>query len=163
MTRWKSINEKLTLIRHWYSSYMSVLILCGMKKYWKLFSGIEWCSVVLKQTWFQQDRATPNATNSVIRCLKQKCGYCFLAQGAAFSWSSWSHNLTLCDLFMWGYLKANIFLTPVPDLLTLKSRIQAEIGKIRKEMLQRVYENALALFQISIGNDGHYLPNVILK
>ncbi len=55
-----------------------------------------------------------------------------------------------------------MFSTPVPDLLMLESRIQAEIGKIQKEILQKVYENALAYFHICIGNDGPF-SNVILK
>ncbi len=41
--------------------------------------------------------------------------------------------------------------------------MQAEIGKIWKEMLQKVYENALACFHLCTGNDGHHLPNIILK
>ncbi len=57
-----------------------------------------------------------------------------------------------------------MFSTPVPVLLTLKSQIQAEIGKILKEMLQKAsYENAFTCFYIRIGNDDHHLPNVILK
>ncbi len=39
-----------------------------------------------------------------------------------------------------------MFSTLVLDLLMLKSRIQAEFGKRQKEMLQKVYENALILF-----------------
>ncbi len=41
--------------------------------------------------------------------------------------------------------------------------MQAEIVKIQKEMLQKVYENVFACFHICIGNDGYHLPNVILK
>ncbi len=56
-----------------------------------------------------------------------------------------------------------VFSTPVPDPLMLKSWMQAEIGKIWKKMLQKVYENALAHFLSGIENDGYHLPNVILK
>ncbi len=56
-----------------------------------------------------------------------------------------------------------VFSTPVPNLLTLKSRVQAEISKIQKEMLQKVYENALTHVHIFIGNGDHHLSNVILK
>ncbi len=44
-----------------------------------------------------------------------------------------------------------MFSAPVPDLLMFKSQIQAEIGKILKEMLQKVYENALMHLCICIG------------
>ncbi len=53
-----------------------------------------------------------------------------------------------------------MFSTPLPDLLTLKSQTQVDI---QKEMLQKVYENALACFHICFGNDGHDLRNIILK
>ncbi len=56
-----------------------------------------------------------------------------------------------------------MFSKPATDLLTLKSCIQAEIGKIRREMSHKVCENALARFHICIGNDGHHLQNIILK
>ncbi len=45
----------------------------------------------------------------------------------------------------------------------LKSQKPAEINKIWKEIVQNVYENALAYLHIYTGNDGHHLPNVILK
>ncbi len=45
----------------------------------------------------------------------------------------------------------------------LKCRIQAEIDKIQRVMLQKVDENALICFFIYTGNDGHHLPKVILK
>ncbi len=112
---------------------------------------------------FQQDGATPHNTNSIIQCLEQKFGDCFIMQCVVFSWPLRSPDLTLCDFFLWGRLKANMFSTPVPDLLMLKSRKQAEIGKVWKEMLQKDNENALACFHICNGNDGHHLPNVILK
>ncbi len=41
--------------------------------------------------------------------------------------------------------------------------MQAEIGKIWNQMLQKVYRSALVRFHISIGNDDHHLPKVILK
>ncbi len=53
---------------------------------------------------------------------------------AAFSWPLQSPDLTPYDFFLWEHLKANVFSAPVPDLLMLKSRIQAEIGEIWKEM-----------------------------
>ncbi len=37
------------------------------------------------------------------------------------------------------------------------------MGKIRMEMLQKVYENAFGHFRICTRNDGHPPPNVILK
>ncbi len=102
-------------------------------------------------------------TYSVIQCLKQKFGDCLIVWYTAFSWPPPSVDLIQSDLFLLGHLKASLlFSVPVPDMLILKSQMRTEIGKIRMEMLQKVYENALARFHICIGNNGH-LPNVILK
>ncbi len=43
---------------------------------------------------------------------------------------------------------------------SLKSLILAEIGKIRKKVLQKVYESAHVCFHICIGNDGQHLHHV---
>ncbi len=82
---------------------------------------------------------------------------------SALLWPPQRADLTPCDFFLSGHLKVNVFSTPVPDLLMLKSRILAEIGKIWNEILQKVYENLLVCSHICIGNYGHHLPNFILK
>ncbi len=64
--------------------------------------------------------------------------------------------------FFLGASKDKLFSKPVPDLLMLKSRIQEKTDKIKKEMLQKIYETAFTRFHICIGNY-HHLPNGILK
>ncbi len=95
---------------------------------------------------------------SVIQCLKQIFGNRFTMWCAAFLGLFLSPEVTPCDFFLLWHQKVNVFLTLVPDLLLLKSRIQAEIGEIWKEMLLKVYENALVRFHIYIGNDDYHLP-----
>ncbi len=52
-----------------------------------------------------------------------------------------------------------MFATPIPDLLMLlKSRIQAEIGIIRKGNVAESLR-----FQTCIETDDHHLPKVIFK
>ncbi len=47
-----------------------VLILCSMKRVEAFSSELKRRRVVLKQTCFQQDSATPHTANSVIQCFK---------------------------------------------------------------------------------------------
>ncbi len=56
-------------------------------------------------------------------------------------------DLTVRDFCLWGHLKAHVFSTPILNLLTFKRGIQAEISKILKEMLQKVYKNTLVHFR----------------
>ncbi len=98
-----------------------------------------------------------------MQCLNQKFGDCLIMWYAPFLWPPQSPDLTSYDFFLLEHLKANVFSTPVLDLSVLKNQIQIEIGKIWKEMLQKVYENALVRFHIYIVNDGHHLHNVVLK
>ncbi len=61
---------------------------------------------------------------------------------------------------MWFFSKggggAIVISTSLPNLLTLKSWIQAEIGKIWKKILQKFYENVLTCFHICMVSNAGY-------
>ncbi len=65
------------------------------------FSELKRCWVVLKWTWFQQDRAAPHATNLVIQCLKQKFGDCIIVWRAVFSRLPRSPDLKKKGIVRW--------------------------------------------------------------
>ncbi len=82
-------------------------------------------------------------------------------------WRS-SHHAAWCILMtpqILGLTSCYFFLAEASKdkyQLTLKNQIQIEIGKIQKEPLQKVYENAI-VFPHLYWKDGNFLPNVILK
>jgi hypothetical protein len=50
-------------------------------------------------------------------------------------WPSRSPDITPLDVFLWGYVKSNVFRTPVNGLDDLKSRIRNAISAIPADML----------------------------
>jgi hypothetical protein len=56
-------------------------------------------------------------------------------------WPARSPDLSACDFFLWGYLKSRVFATCIPDLQTLKARIQDAAEAITNRMLTSVMDN----------------------
>ena len=51
-----------------------------------------------------------------------------------------SLDLTVSDIFLWGYVKDSIYITPLPAmLLELRRRITAAIENVAQDMLERVW------------------------
>ena len=60
---------------------------------------------------------------------------------ALCAWPPRSPDLTVCDFFLWGFVKDKVFIPPLPtDLANLKHRITTAIDSIDRDMLHRVYE-----------------------
>ncbi|KAL4131917.1 hypothetical protein QTP88_009149 [Uroleucon formosanum] len=52
-----------------------------------------------------------------------------------------SPDLTICDFFLWGYIKSIVYVPPLPkDIDEFKSRITDAINLVTVDMLQQVYE-----------------------
>jgi len=55
------------------------------------------------------------------------------------TWPARLPYLSACNLFLWGYVKSQVFKAPAPHTVQeLKHRIQPEVKRIPVEMLQRV-------------------------
>ncbi|GBM03683.1 hypothetical protein AVEN_134911-1 [Araneus ventricosus] len=55
-------------------------------------------------------------------------------------WPPRSPDLTLCDFFMWGYVKDKVYVPPMPTTLqTLQERITATVTDIDENMLLNVW------------------------
>jgi hypothetical protein len=64
------------------------------------------------------------------------------AGAADEEWMKWpprSPDLTPCDFFLWGYVKEQVFVPPLPqDIDELKLRIAAAIENLDRNMLERI-------------------------
>jgi len=61
-------------------------------------------------------------------------------------WERWSDTLAIViagyhnyDFFLWGYVKDQVFSTPVPDITNLKARITDAFATITEDMLQNTW------------------------
>jgi hypothetical protein len=55
-------------------------------------------------------------------------------------WPPHSPDITPPDFFLWGYVKSNVFRTPVNGLNDLKISIRNEISAIPADMLHRTWQ-----------------------
>ncbi len=113
-----------------------MLILCGMKRYWKLFffnikEMLSCPEINLVSTG--SDHSTRYQFDYSV--FKTKIWRSSHRMAYHVHVATSEPDLTPCDLFLWEHLKADVFLTPVPDLLTLKNWLRVEIGKFWKETL----------------------------
>jgi hypothetical protein len=78
-------------------------------------------------------------------------------------WTARSPDLSACDSFLWGYRKSRIFAARIPNLQTLKARIQEAVEAIPHGMLASVMDNFILRLHECISQNGSYLPGVIFK
>ncbi len=57
------------------------------------------------------------------------------------AWPGYSPNLTLCDYFLWGYIKDKVYRDPPRVLKDLKNKIRQEVRNIDRQILWKVYRN----------------------
>jgi hypothetical protein len=81
----------------------------------------------------------------------------------AVPWPPRLPDLSPCDFFLWGYLKAAAFKHHPRTLDQLKEAIQEEIERISPNMLVRVMENFQERLHMCIGRQGHHLNDIIFK
>ena len=54
-------------------------------------------------------------------------------------WPPRSPDITPHDLFLWGYVKDEVFSTPVPDITNLKAKITDDLATITEDMLENTW------------------------
>jgi hypothetical protein len=96
-------------------------------------------------TWFPQDRATAHTAHRPRAILKEMLPGRVVSLHEAVPWKPRSPDLSPCDFFLWGYLKAEVFKYCPRSLDQLKEAIQAE------------------RLQMFIGRHGYHLDDIILK
>lgn len=95
---------------------------------------------------FQQDGAPPHWSRQVREYLNETLPNRQISrQGAGdlalLSWPPRSPDLTPCDFFLWGFVKDNVYVPPLPhNLEELKNRIRTAITPVSMDMLTRVWE-----------------------
>jgi len=113
--------------------------------------------------WFQQEGATahtPRAAMAVVRAifpdrLISRCG--------DVPWPPQSSDLSMCDFFLWGYLKSRAYEGKPRKLEELKGAIRKKIGTINQELLERVEANFQERLQMCILQNDHHLSDIIFR
>ena len=71
-------------------------------------------------------------------------------------WPARSPDITPLDFFLWGYVKAKVFRTPVESVDELKERIREAVDSVRAEMLANTWrELRVRLVKLLENEGGH--------
>ena len=117
----------------------------------------------LGDIWFQQDGATAHTAQIAMAKLRQMFPSRLVSRWGDVEWPPRSPDLSICNFFLWGYLKEKVFKHRPRNLEELKMHIRDEITAILPEMCRRAAENFRHRLQMCIDTAGHHLPDVIFK
>jgi len=110
---------------------------------------------LIKSIIFQQDGAPAHFPKFVRTWLDNLFNNRWIGRGGPISWAPRSPDLTPLDFFLWGYLKTNVYKTPVEDLDDLKARITNEIELIKKETFHNVFLETVKRLNFCIDVNGN--------
>jgi len=77
-------------------------------------------------------------------------------------WPLPSPDLTPCDFFLWGHLKAKVYERP-QTLQALKEAIRKEVATITPEMIPKFMDNYRERLHQFINIQGRHLSDVLFK
>ena len=117
----------------------------------------------LGDIWFQQDGATAHTSRASMAVLRVHFPERLISIRGDLEWPARSPDLTLCDFFLWGFLKSRVYVNRPSTLQDLKTNIQEEIANITPAMLERVMTNARNQFTQCMENRGRHLSDLIFK
>jgi hypothetical protein len=115
------------------------------------------------RVWFQQDGATCHTAHDTMEVLKKHFNDRIVSRGMPISWPPRSPDLSVCDFFLWGYLKARVYRDKPRDLEHLKRNIRREMAAIPKGMLQKVFANFVKRLEECRKLKGQHLRSVIFS
>ena len=67
-------------------------------------------------------------------------GHAVATDNTFCTWPPRSPDLTVCDFFLWGIVKDNVYVPPFPKTLPeLRERINTSIWNVTQDMFERVW------------------------
>jgi len=113
--------------------------------------------------WFQQDGATSHTARVSINAIQQIFGNRIISKNGDIHWPPRSPDLSVCDFFLWGYLKSKVYAQKPRNIDELKNKIKEEIASIPLDVIHRVVENIRNRLEECSRRDGHHLEDIIFK
>lgn len=113
--------------------------------------------------WFQQDGATAHTARRSRAILQEMFPGQVVSLHEPIPWPPRSPDLSPCDFYLWGYLKAEVFKHRPRTLVDLKTAIEEEIAQITSTTLEKVMRNFHERLNMCVARQGHHLQDIIFK
>ena len=111
--------------------------------------------------WFQQDGATAHTAKASMTAVRAAFPNHVIPRFGDLTWPPCSPDLSMCDFYLWGFLKSRVYAEKPCTLEELKTAIRENIQEIGKETLVKVEANFRKRLQICARENGHHLSDVI--
>jgi hypothetical protein len=82
------------------------------------------------------------------------CRQRWIGRGAPIAWPPKSPDLTLCDYFLWGYIKPKVYATPPTTVENMQQRIRDAFGTINQAMLTNVINDFRIRLELCLEEEG---------
>lgn len=156
------------------NSHQGVMVWCGLTSagvvgpyffdgsvtaaaYLHVLETVVWPHARYKRLTFQHDGAPAHYAASVRTWLDRKFPQRWIGRRGPMEWPPRSPDLTVCDYFLWGYLKEQVYRTNPTSLGDLRNRIQQCVTEIPKDMITRACHSAYERFKQCISLEGKQL------
>ena len=115
-----------------------------------------------KRKFYQQHGAPPHFAIVVRQLLDNQLNNRWIGRGGSIQWPPRSPDLSVCDFWLWGYIRNELYKPPRPSTATtLKERLMDLLDNIPKSMIRKAYESftrRCKLCEESYG--GHFEQNL---
>ena len=109
---------------------------------------------------FQLDGAPPHWGLDVRASLNAHFPDRWIGRSGPTPWPPRSPDLTPLDFFLWGYVKTQVYKTPVHNLEILKTRITLAVASITRDMLTNTWRSLKQRLQQLVKNGGQHVEVV---
>ena len=109
---------------------------------------------------FQLDGAPPHWGLDVRASLNEQFPGRWIGRDGPTPWPPRSPDLTPLDFFLWGYVKTQVYKTPVNNLKTLRARIRRAVASITRIMLTNTWRSLANRLQCLVENGGQHVEVV---
>mgnify|MGYP003623301927 CR=1 FL=1 len=116
-----------------------------------------------QDVWFQQDGATAHTARISMNALRRLFPGHLISRLGDVPWPPRSPDLSMCDFFLWGFLKERVYRDKPRTLDELKRAIRREVQQINQETLERVWGSFTCRLENCIRANGHHLKDIIFN
>lgn len=113
--------------------------------------------------WFQQDGATAHTARTSMTAIRTAFPNYVISRFGDLPWPPRSPDLSMCDFYLWGFLKSRVYEGKPRTLEELKTAIRAKIAEIDEETLSRVDASFRERLHTCVRENGHHLSDIIFR
>ena len=109
--------------------------------------------------WWQQDGAPCHTSNATMHYLRGQFPGKLMSKHGDWPWPPRSPDLAICDFFLWGYLKQQIWNVPheqqPTNMRQLRDAIVLACESLNQQMIQRSFDAMVSRARRCIRARGH--------